>query len=773
LDKKQGLTIAAVFLLLFSAVAGLSSVIFVSGGLYVQHYSSIFIWGDGTYEPASAPIQRIDNEVYVLTNDVYGGISLEKSGVIIDGNGHRIFGNWGTGLLLKNVTNVTVRNLKILYFENGIYLENSNNTLLKNNTLFNCGITLAKNSINNYITGNNVSSIISVESGNNNTITSNIASGVSVAWSTNVTVGNNILSDAKRANATSVLGGYTEGISIDNSNDSYVFSNIIERKGLGVNIWYSSNLTFRNNILKDNQFGFKLVGNSLQTNLQNIDTSNTVDGKAVYFLINVTDYKVPNSAGWIAAINCKNITVQSWTSTPNWDGILFAYTRDSKVVSSNLKNNFNAIRFDNVSNCLVNQNTIVDNQYAALCFKNTTDCTVTQNDVLNNYCFFDIWQNSLGNTFYHNNFVGNWTGTMDKNLGSVWDNGYEGNYWSCYTGVDLDKNGIGDSPFLIDVFSGEKDNYPKLTPYGDKIKPPIQQETSFVSLAMPEEFLNYTISDINGVLWAKIDGIYPIHMINGLGQSLSLVYPTPPNTTNIHVKLNCEELRIKNYSEVDPSATHYTDIGSWSMIYSSINPASEDFLLEIHYEHPIETIKGEFTFLYDLNISPYLSTSSVNSIAHFKVVLENTSLNLNVYTTGFQDKWTQLNYNSIEEEPSTVSFDIVSEYGKPLVGDIAFVLVDKTIPELPAVIAILCLVTVTGVILSLRKTVKPKNKTTTYRKYSNVSSTAIGLHTWLPCLLGLVIPAYRVFSIHWNFVFKQRNLFQIKSPSDQNRTRFV
>ncbi len=707
MDKKQGLTIAAVFLLLFSAAAGLGSVIFVSGGLYVQHYSSIFIWDDGTYEPASAPIQRIDNEVYVLTNDVYGGISLEKSDVIIEGNGHRIFGNWGTGLLLKNVTNVTVRNLKILYFENGIYLENSNNTLLKNNTLFNCGIILAKNSINNYITGNNVSSIISVESGNNNTITSNIAGGVSVAWSTNITVGNNVLSDAKSANATSVLGGYTEGISIDNSNDSYVFSNMIERKGLGVNIWYCNNLTFRNNVLKDNQFAFKLAGNSLQTNLQNIDTSNTVDGKAVYFLINVTDYTVPTSAGWIAAINCKNITVQSWTSTPNWDGILFAYTRDSKVVSSNLKNNFNAIRFDNVSNCLVNQNTIVDNQYAALCFKNTTDCTVTQNDVLNNYCFFDIWQNSLDNTFYHNNFVGNWTGTIDKDLGSVWDDGYEGNYWSCYTGVDLDKNGIGDSPFLIDVFSGEKDNHPKLTPYGDKIEPPVQQGTSYVSLAMPEEFLNYTISDINGVLWAKIDGIYPLHMTNGLGQPLSLVYPTPPNTTNIHVKLNGEELIIRNYSEVDPLATHYTDIGSWSMIYCSINPASEDFLLEIHYEHPVETINGDFTFLYDLNISPYLSTSSVNSIAHFKVVLENTSLNLNVYTTGFQGKWTQLNYNVIEEEPLTVSFDIVSEYGKPLVGDIVFVLVDKTIPELSVVIVILCFVAVTGGIFVFRKTLKP------------------------------------------------------------------
>lgn len=699
--KKKGLTICTIFLLVFSAAAGLSSVSFVNGGSYVWHYSSIFIWADGTYEPASAPIQRIADDRYILTNDVYGGISLQKSNIIIEGNGRRIFGNWGTGLLLQNVTDVTVQNVKILYFDNGIYLENSNNTLLKNNTLFNCGITLAKNSINNHINGNNVSSIISVQSGNNNTIVGNIAGGVSIAWSMNVTVGNNILSDAKLANNTSISGGFTEGISVDNCNNSFVYGNTIERKGLGINIWYSNNITFRNNSLRENQFGFKLVGNNLQTNLQNIDLSNTINGKPVYFLINVTDYKVPNNAGWIAAINCRNITVESWTSIPNWDGILFAYTTDSKIISSNLKNNYNAIRFDNVSNCLINQNHLVDNQYAALVFKNTTDCVVTQNNVINNYCFFDIWHNSLNNVFYQNNFVGNWTGTLDKALGSKWDNGYEGNYWSCYTGIDLDKNGVGDSPFLIDAFSGEKDNYPKLSPFGNEIEPPIQQGSSYVPLAMPEEYINYTISNINGELWAIIDGVYPMHMNYGLGQALSLVYPIPPNTTNIHVKLNGEELSIRNYSEVDPTATHYTDIGSWSMIYCSVNSIVEDFLLEIHYEHPIQIINGNYTFLYDLNISPYLSLSSINSVAHFNIRLENTSFNLNVYTTGFQGKWTPIGYN-VTGATSTVSFDIVSEYGKPLAGDVAFVLIDKTIPELPAWITIFCLIISTGAILVIR-----------------------------------------------------------------------
>jgi hypothetical protein len=102
LKRKQGLSIGVVFLLLFSAVAGLGWINNIVHGAYVQHYSSIFVREDGTFEPSSAPIQRVNDELYILTNDVYGGISFQKSNAIIEGNGHRIFGmwgNWGTGLL--------------------------------------------------------------------------------------------------------------------------------------------------------------------------------------------------------------------------------------------------------------------------------------------------------------------------------------------------------------------------------------------------------------------------------------------------------------------------------------------------------------------------------------------------------------------------------------------------------------------------------------------------------------------------------------------------
>lgn len=687
MDRKRELSLIVILTLLLSVPlvlynANLGKADYVPP---VWHNSGIYILSNGTITPSSAPISR-QGDTYKLTADAFAGIAIQKDGIVLDGNGFGMFGpNYGTGVLLQNVNNVTVQNFNMHYFEQGIYLDDSNASIIERNTLTDCSIDITQNSTSNQVTGNTVNAAeILVEFSENNIVTQNMASNIAITWSSNNTISENKVSDAKLINTSLNFANFTEGICIDNSNNCTISGNIVENKNVGIDIWQSFGLTFKKNTLQNNQVGFKLWGSDLKHNIQSIDTSNTVNGKPIYFLVNKTDYQVPTNAGWIAAVNSKNITVQNWVSTPNWDGVLFVDTYDSKITNSNLTSNFNAIRLQNVSNCLITQNELDNSQYAALYFEETSNSTITGNEVINNYCFFDIWHNSTGNTFYHNDFVGNWTGTISEESQNQWDNGSEGNYWSTFTGVDLNHNGVSDYAYIIDTNSSQTDKYPLMAPQNSQAIGAAQQQiqNSGLLLAMPEEYINYTITENNGTMWAKIDGLFPIHVTSKATEPLSMIYSIPPGATNIHIKLDGTEQTWNNYSAINSSAIKSTEFSNWQMINCTIKPASTDFLLEINYEHPIEVINGSYTFLYDLDVTPYLSVSSVISIAHFNVQLPQNESNLNLFTIGSNGTWNAMNYNSTENASGkTVTFNIVSEYNRPLLSYVAFVLGSPQIPE--------------------------------------------------------------------------------------------
>jgi hypothetical protein len=207
------------------------------------------------------------------------------------------------------------------------------------------------------------------------------------------------------------------------------------------------------------------------------------------------------------------------------------------------------------------------------------------------------------------------------------------------------------------------------------------------SLKMPEEYINYTISRVNGSLWAKVDGTYPLTKfgiecqnqalsINNTwftftGDTLPMVYPTPPGTTNISVKMEETELDWSNYTQSVPDAVHYTAIGDWPMISCTIYPVLDQFMLKIHYEHPIMLINGSYTFLYDLNISPYLSPWSNKSTAHFNIRFETGYTDFQANTIATDGTLNPVDYTITKETTAeTASLQVVSEYSEPLPGDL-------------------------------------------------------------------------------------------------------
>jgi len=103
------------------------------------------------------------------------------------------------------------------------------------------------------------------------------------------------------------------------------------------------------------------------------------------------------------------------------------------------------------------------------------------------------------NKFIHNNFIGN-TFDVSYSGGNTSDNRFDYNYWSEYTGYDLDKDGIGDVPFRpVKLFSYITTKVPEsiilirssfvdLVNFSEKVSPVFTPEHVFDSFPSMNKF---------------------------------------------------------------------------------------------------------------------------------------------------------------------------------------------------------------------------------------------------------------------------------------------
>ncbi len=122
---------------------------------------SVFIRSDGSIDPSTAPIQRV-GEVYTLLGSFVGNVTIQKDNGAIDGAGYGVeataIGTETTiGIDISFRSNVTITNMQIRGFVNGIHLLNSSNcNLIGNNITENIDGIRIDNSTRNNIIGNNI-----------------------------------------------------------------------------------------------------------------------------------------------------------------------------------------------------------------------------------------------------------------------------------------------------------------------------------------------------------------------------------------------------------------------------------------------------------------------------------------------------------------------------------------------------------------------------------------------------------------------------------------
>lgn len=232
------------------------------------------------------------------------------------------------------------------------------------------------------------------------------------------------------------------GILLEKSNEGLVENNNISsdavtetNSGNGIHLWYTKNTRISGNTIRQMRDGIYIEFGEKCVIEKNISLTNVRYGLHFMFS-NYNEYHenefTGNGAG-VAVMFSKFIIMTGNTFSKSWGdasyGLLLKEIYDSELTRNIFDNNTVGINADGA-----------------------TRVTYTNNDFTNNGYAVKVQGSCYNNTFRENNFLHN---AFDVGYsGRINENVFDGNYWSDYTGYDLDKNGIGDVPYRpVKLFS--------------------------------------------------------------------------------------------------------------------------------------------------------------------------------------------------------------------------------------------------------------------------------------------------------------------------------
>jgi parallel beta-helix repeat protein len=344
-------------LLLFLSVVLVS---FPQIGVVKGQDSSVFIRADGSVGGTDKILR--DGIVYIFAGDVFNRkILVEKDNIVIDGAGYTLIGAEGRGIVLSERKNVTVKNTKIeMEGGYGIYLVDTLNSIICNNT----------------VTGD--------------------AYNIKLWRSYNNTIEGNTVTNAFR------------GILIYDSDDNTITGNLVTDGVVGIELENCANNVLRNNEMRNNRANFEVRSYPTYRVINDVDTSNTIDGAPIYYWIDEEDRTIPSNAGCVVLVNCTGITAQNLHLSKNGQGILLFSTTNStlnqntvissrggrgielvhssniNIIENTVQNFSSGIHLQESSNNLITKNSIIHNDRGIMTESNSKENTILENEIASN-----------------------------------------------------------------------------------------------------------------------------------------------------------------------------------------------------------------------------------------------------------------------------------------------------------------------------------------------------------------------------------------------------
>jgi LPXTG-motif cell wall-anchored protein len=238
-------------------------------------------------------------------------------------------------------------------------------------------------------------------------------------------------------------------------------------------IIYVQSGTYSENLLVSKSVS--ILGENKNTTI--IDGSNT--GTVVQIVCNETVVKgftIRKGENGVSVSGSSNCIVEDNIVIDNIErGILISRSENCVVRNNNVYGSRVGYGINvNASNhILVENNGATSNFWDGIGLLNSANCTLRGNTISHNEVF-GIWiDSSINNMIYQNNLFNNTLQASCNTQSNFWDNGTWGNYWADYEGEDemnglyqneSGSDGLGDVPYVIDDEPKQQDNYPLWLP---------------------------------------------------------------------------------------------------------------------------------------------------------------------------------------------------------------------------------------------------------------------------------------------------------------------
>jgi len=236
------------------------------------------------------------------------------------------------------------------------------------------------------------------------------------------------------------IQGFRIGIHLNSTSHNVLCGNNMKNNDFAVWLDYSSNNTVSRNNMKNNDNGIWLAYSQKNIIYGNGITANTCLG--------------------IGFAHCSNNTVSANEIKSNYEGIYLDRSSNNVLAENNITANslLGIWHYRSLKNIISGNN--IKNNYMGVSLWDSSNNTASGNNIIANNAYGIHLENVHDNKFCHNNFIDNPQHVHILEPGHVnsWDNSIEGNYWSDYVGVDSNRDGIGDSPHVLDECN--KDNHP-------------------------------------------------------------------------------------------------------------------------------------------------------------------------------------------------------------------------------------------------------------------------------------------------------------------------